>query len=174
MVEYNIAHPGEGGQLWPFGTPEKVFLGPNSAQKRPFLAQNCNIWPYAFSATPNGLGISWTWLNIIFHIRGVGYDHLEQCSTMLNQCSSHLWSLGLPMAEYGHFGPKRVIFGGFWGPQMRFFWGEKGPNSSPQMWSTMFNHVQPMFNPFGVAGTAYGQIWPFWAKKCHKIAIKWP
>ena len=33
------------------------------------------------------------------------------------------------------------------------------------MWSTMFNHVQPMFNPFGLAGTTYGQIWPFWVKK---------
>ena len=30
---------------------------------------------------------------------------------------------------------------------------------------TMFNHIQPMFNPFGLAGTAYGQIWPFWVKK---------
>ena len=25
-----------------------------------------------------------------------------QCSTLFNQCSTHLWSLGLPMANYGH------------------------------------------------------------------------
>ena len=36
-----------------------------------------------------------------------------------------------------------------------------------QLWpfGTMFNHVEPMFKPFVVAGTAYGQIWPFLAKK---------
>ena len=32
-------------------------------------------------------------------------------------------------------------------------------------------YVQPMFNPFGVAGTAYGQINPFWAKNHYKLAI---
>ena len=69
------------------------------------------------------------------------------------------------MAQYGHIWPKKVIFGGFWGPQMPFFGGKKGPNSPPQMRSTMFNHVQPMFSPFGVAGTAYCPIWPFMAKK---------
>ena len=28
------------------------------------------------------------------------------CSTISNQCLTHLWSLGLPMAKYGNFGPK--------------------------------------------------------------------
>ena len=163
MIKHHISHPG--GSVVTIWNTRKVFLGPNSAQKQPFLAQNCHIWPYAFSATPNGLGISWTWLNIIFHIRGVSYDHLEQCSTMLNQCSSHLWSLGLPMAEYGNFWPKKGHFWGVLGPQNAIFLGLKGPNSPPQIRSTMFNHVQPMFNPFGVAGTAYGPIWPFLAKK---------
>ena len=32
-----------------------------------------------------------------------------QCSTMFNQCSTHLGSLGLPMAQYGHFEPKNAI-----------------------------------------------------------------
>ena len=96
-----------------------------------------------------------------------------QCSTLFNQCSTHLWSLGLPMANYGHIWPKRVILGGFWGPPVPFLGGKKGPNWPPQMWSIMFNLVQPMFIPFGVARTAYGQIWPYLAEKCHKMAIKY-
>ena len=31
----------------------------------------------------------------------------------------------------------------------------------------MFNHVHPMFNPFGAAGAAYGQICHFWVEKGH-------
>ena len=38
----------------------------------------------------------------------------------------------------------------------------------------MFNHVQPMFNPFGVAGTVYGPIWPFMAKKGHFWGVLGP
>ena len=48
-----------------------------------------------------------------------------QCSTLFNQCSTHLWSLGLPMANYGHIWPKRVILGGSGAPQCHF-WGQKG------------------------------------------------
>ena len=32
-----------------------------------------------------------------------------QCSTMFNQCSIHLGSLGLPVPQYGHFEPKNAI-----------------------------------------------------------------
>ena len=28
------------------------------------------IWPQAVPATPNGLGVGWTWLNIVLHIWG--------------------------------------------------------------------------------------------------------
>ena len=52
-----------------------------------------------------------------------------------------------------------------------FFWGQKGSNRPPRMWNTMFNRVQPMFNPFEAAGTTYGQIWQFWAEIGHKMAI---
>ena len=135
----------------------KVFLGPNSAQKRPFLAQNCNIWPYAFSATPNGLGISWTWLNIIFHIRGVSYDHLEQCSTMFNQCSSHLGSLGLPMAEYGHFWPKKGHFWGVLGPPNAIFWGQKGSKLTPP--DVKYN-VQPCSTNVQPIWGRWDCLWP--------------
>ena len=38
----------------------------------------------------------------------------------------------------------------------------------------MFNHVQPMFNPIGVAGTAYGPIWHFLAKKGHFWGVLGP
>ena len=38
----------------------------------------------------------------------------------------------------------------------------------------MFNLVQPMFNPFGLAGTAYGQIWPLLAKKSHFWGVLGP
>ena len=35
-----------GGEFGPFKTPGNVFFGPQSAQKRPFLAQNCHsIFP---------------------------------------------------------------------------------------------------------------------------------
>ena len=50
-------------------------------------------------------------------------------------------------------------------PKNTFLGVPNGHNWPPRMWDMMFTHVQPMFNQFGVAGTAYGQIWPFWAKK---------
>ena len=31
----------------------------------------------------------------------------------------------------------------------------------------MFDYVQPIFNLFGVAGTAYGQLWPYLTEKGH-------
>ena len=86
-----------------------------------------------------------------------------QCSTMFNQCSTHLGLRGLPMAKYGHFGSKKAVFGHFWGPPLTFPGGLKGPNWPPRKWRTLSNPVHPMFNQFGVAGTAYGQIWPFLA-----------
>ena len=82
------------------------------------------------------------------------------------------------MARYGNFGPKMVTFGASWGPPGPFSWRQKGPKWSSWMWNTMFNHVQPMFNPFEAAEAAQGQIWPFWVKRGHKMAIKyglwWP
>ena len=85
-------------------------------------------------------------------------------------CSSNSSDQFFHLRVNGHFEQKNVIFGGFWGPPVPFLGCKKGPNWPPQMWSIMFNRVQPIPNPFGVAGTAYGQIWQFLAKK----AINWP
>ncbi len=38
----------------------------------------------------------------------------------------------------------------------------------------MFNLVQPMFNPFGVARTIYGQLWPYLTKKGHFWGVLGP
>ena len=70
--------------------------------------------------------------------------------------------------KMANFEPKKTVFGRFWGSLVTFFgalMAQTGPPGCVWQCSTMFNHVQPMFNPFALAGTAYGQIWPFWAKK---------
>ena len=88
-----------------------------------------------------------------------------QCSTMFSQCSTHLGLLGLPMAEYGHLWPKRVIFGGFWGPQMPFFFGQKRPKLTPP--DVKYN-VQPgSTNVQPIWGRWDCPIWQFLAKKGH-------
>ena len=48
---------------------------------------------------------------------------------------------------------------------MTFPCGLKGPNWPPRRWRTMINPVHPMFNPYGVAGTTYGQDQCFHSKK---------
>ena len=78
------------------------------------------------------------------------------------------------MAKKCPFWAKNDNFGRLWGPRVTLFGGPKGPNRPPGMCLTMFNHVQPMFNPFGLAGTAYGQTWPFWAKKGRFWAVLGP
>ena len=56
------------------------------------------------------------------------FDNVQPCSTMFNQCSTHLHLLGLLMAKYGHFGPKKAVFERFWGPLVTFPGGLKGSN----------------------------------------------
>ena len=68
------------------------------------------------------------------------------------------------MAENGLFLAKYGPFRGLWGPPVPLFGGPKGPSRSPWMCLTMSNLVQPMSNPFGAVGGAYGQKWPFLAK----------
>ena len=55
-----------GALFQPRGPPLALFL----AILWPLLTQNSHIWLWAASAAPNGLNIGWTWLNIVFHIRG--------------------------------------------------------------------------------------------------------
>ena len=75
------------------------------------------------------------------------------------------FAISSPSSPKWGFWAKNDNFERLWGPRVTLFGGPKGPNRPPGMCLTMFNHVQPMFNPFGLAGTAYGQIWPFWVKK---------
>ena len=65
----------------------------------------------------------------------------------------------VPMVPMGIFG-QNGRFQGLWGFPMPLFGGPKGPNRSPWMCLTMSNLVQPMSNPFGAAGDAYGRKWP--------------
>ena len=58
------------------------------------------------------------------------FDNVQPCSTLFNQCSTHLGSLGLSMANYGHIWPKRVILGGSGAPQCHF-WGVKRVQTDP-------------------------------------------
>ena len=95
----------------------------------------------------------------------------QMWSTMFNIVQPMFNPFVVARTAYGQLWPyltEKGHFGGFWGPPVPFLGGKKGPNWPPQMWSIMFNLVQPMFNPFGVAGNAYGQIWQFWARKAIK------
>ena len=127
-----------------------------------FLPQNGHIWPQAVPVTPNGLNIGWTGLNIVLHIWG------------------------------GEFGPFLPPKNGIWGPRNPQKWPflakncHIGQSQRPQMgwtlvkhgwilmWNMIFNHVQPMPKPFGVAKTTYGQIWQFLAKKGHFWGVLGP
>ena len=57
-----------------------------------------------------------------------------------------------------------AVFGGPLRPQGPFSMGSKGLNWSLHMWNTMFNPVQPVFNPNRAARPVYGQIFPNMAK----------
>ena len=95
----------------------------------------------------------------------------QMWSIMFNLVQPMFNPFGVARTAYGQLWPyltEKGHFGGFWGPPVPLLGGKKGPNWTPQMWSIMFNLVQPMFNPFGVAGNAYGQIWQFWARKAIK------
>ena len=65
-------------------------------------------------------------------------------------------------------------FGGPLRPPGSFWWVQRGPSGPSQMWATMFNHVQPVFNQFGAARAAYGQIRPNMAIFGSKMAIVGP
>ena len=49
-------------------------------------------------------------------------------------------------------------------PPGPFLVGPKGSTWPPEMLDTMFNLVQPVFNPYGAAKTINGQILPNMAK----------
>ena len=105
----------------------------------------------------NGLNKAQTWLNITGHIQADMLKPFRPLESATGGCQKH--------PKMANFEPKETVFGRLWGLPGDIFWRPNGPNWPPWMCLTMFNHVQPMFNPFGLAGTAYGQIWPFRVKK---------
>ena len=139
--------------------------------KKKKLWQKCSFWIYSGKFKV----ISLRFLEVILNIYGIFLMIFRFLSAnfQISSCKFSDFFLQIfKFFKYGHFGPKRPVFGRFWGPPVTFPGGLKGSNWPPRMWNTMFNHVQPMFNPFGLAGTAYGQIWPFRAKKEPFLAIK--
>ena len=64
-------------------------------------------------------------------------------------------------AANGQIRPNMARNGRFGGPLRHprvILVGAKGLSGPSQMWATMFNHVQPVFNQFGATRAAYGQI----------------
>ena len=143
------------GHFWGILGPQNgIFGGPKGSKLTP-LDVKYNVQPCSTNVQPNWGRWDCIWPNMTFFgqkrsfLRGSGAPKWHfwgakgvqthpprcevQCSTMFNQCSTQLGSLGLPMAQYGIFWPKKVIFGGFWGPKMPFLGGQRGPNSPPQM-----------------------------------------
>ena len=101
----------------------------------------------------------------------------QMWSTMFNLVQPMFNPVGVARTAYGQlwqYLTEKGHFGGFWGPPVPFLGAKKGPNWPPQMWSIMFNLVQPMFNPFGVARTAYGQLWPYLTEKGHFWGVLGP
>ena len=108
------------GLTW-FNIDVRTFFGPK--------------WPYLAIGSPSKPKWVEHWLNMVEHCQThpggsvwafrapkchfLGAKRVQthpprceiQCSTMFNQCSTHLGLLGPPMAKYGHFGPKMAIFG---------------------------------------------------------------
>ena len=80
---------------------------------------------------------------------------------MFNQCSTHLHLLGLLMAKYGHFGPKKAVFERFWGPLVTFFGAIKAQTDPPGcVWqcSAMFNQCPTHLGLLGLPMANYGHF----------------
>jgi len=97
------------------------------------------------------------------------------CLTMFNLVQPMFNPFGSTRGVYGQemaFLSQNGQFWRFWGPLVTLFGGSKGPNRPPRMCWTMFNLVQPMFNPFGSARGVYGQEIAFLGQKRPFLAIK--
>ena len=113
-----------------------------------------------------------------FGLAGTAYGQTDppgceiQCSTMFNQCSTHLRLLGLLMAKYGHFGPKKAVFERFWGPLVTFFGAIKAQTDPPR---DVFDNVQPCLPNVQPIWACWDCLWPnmaFLGKKLPFLAIK--
>ena len=90
------------------------------------------------------------------------FECSESLLVRFSQCSTHLGFLGLIMAKYCQFWAKRAYFERFWGPQLPFLFGPKGPNQPPP--DVKYN-VQP-------CSTSVQPIWGCWDCLWPNIAIK--
>ena len=129
-------------------------------QLRPSMAKYYQIWPKMAY-----LGAPWDpWDHFRWVQRGqTGPSICEvQCSTLFNRCSTQIGQLGPSMAKYCQVWPKMAVFGGPLRPQGPFSMGPKGSNWSLHMWDTMFNPLEPVFNPnrAGLPLAKYCQKWP--------------
>ena len=131
--------------VYPFlhGGATKMFFLPQNHRFRPKIIISGHKWLQPPQMGWTSVKLGWT---LYFTSRMVSWDLLA-CLEM---------PMGGPrMLQKWRFFAQNLHF---WGPPGPFSWGQKGPNWPPQMWNTMFNYVQPMCNPFRLAGTAYGQI----------------
>ena len=127
MAQYGIFWPKKGHFWGILGPQNGIFGGPKGSKLTPldvkYNVQPCStnvqsiwgcwdcLWPNMalFGQKMSFLGGSGTPKR---HFLGAKRAQTHpptcevQCSTISSQCLTHLWSLGLPMAKYGNFGPK--------------------------------------------------------------------
>ena len=95
-------------------------------------------------------------------------ENVQPCKTFFNLVQPMFNPFGSAGGAYGQeiaFLVQNSQFRRFWGPPVALFVGPRGPNRPPRMCLTMFNLVQPMFNPFGSARGVYGQEIAFLVQK---------
>ena len=120
-----------------------------------------HIWPYLPIGGPS-------YLKLVGHC----LNKVEHCIPYLGGRDGPLWThqklpRGGREGRYSQILPNMAKRWLFQGPSDAFkghFGGSKGSQWPPQMWDTMFNRVQPVFNQFEAGKATYGQIWPKMAK----------
>ena len=139
------------GQLDPF-EPVQMAQG---AQEGP---QNGRFWSYLAifaNSGPSYLKLVGHCLNKVEHCiphLGGGMDpfgHIKNCPVGEGKAA---------MAKYGQIWLKNGCFRGPLRPSRVILVGAKGSQWPPQMWATIFNHVQPVLNQFEAGRATYGRI----------------
>ena len=127
-----------GALFQPRGPPLALFL----AILWPLLTQHSHIWLWAASAAPNGLNVGWTWLNIVFHIRGghLGPFRPPEIANLGPQNHRKMFFFWHKMATFGLFLAKKKSFWGVLGPPNNISVWSKRPKLTPP---DVENNVQP-------------------------------
>ena len=126
--------------LGPFNPPEIVTGGIRSARKlikngiirKKKLGQKCSFWIYSGKFKV----ISLRFLEVILNIYGIFLMIFRFLSAnfQISSCKFSDFFLQIfKFFKYGHFGPKRPVFGRFWGPPVTFPGGLKGSIRPPWM-----------------------------------------